>query len=109
MWINDVKLLSDVTYKNYMKVRDNLSVNIVITVLTAIILIVEWSLLSTPLSGDAQTSQASPSKDVKKKMPTSGGALDVLLDSSPNPLTTVQNSNLKVTFLKKGTMSVQPH
>ena len=40
---------------------------------------------------------------------TSGGTLDVKLESTPNPIKSGQETNYKVTFLQKGTDTVQVH
>jgi hypothetical protein len=41
--------------------------------------------------------------------PTSGGILDVKLEPMPNPIKSGQETNYKVTFLQKGTDTVQVH
>jgi hypothetical protein len=41
--------------------------------------------------------------------PTSGGTLDVKLESTPNPIKSDQETNYKITFLQKGTNTVQVH
>jgi ABC-type antimicrobial peptide transport system permease subunit len=53
----------------------------------------------------AQTTNA-PSGDIKS---TSGGTLDVKLESTPNPIRSSQETNYKVTFLQKDTDTVQVH
>jgi hypothetical protein len=40
---------------------------------------------------------------------TSGGAVDISLQPSPEPPTNNAQSQFKVSFLKKGTSSIQPH
>ncbi len=40
---------------------------------------------------------------------TNGGAVDILLQPSPEPPTNNAQSEFKVSFLKKGTSSIQPH
>lgn len=40
---------------------------------------------------------------------TSGGSLDVKLEPTPNPIKSGQGTNYKVTFLQKGTSTVQVH
>ena len=67
-------------------------------VLTAILC---WSSLSS--ISLVQTSGL-PSEDIK---PTSGGTLDVKLEPIPSPIESGQETNYKVTFLQKGTVTVQ--
>jgi hypothetical protein len=66
------------------------------------IITVYWSSLLFSL---AQTTNAI-STDIKQ---TSGGTLDVKLESTPNPIKSGQETNYKVTFLQKGTDTVQVH
>jgi hypothetical protein len=53
----------------------------------------------------AQTTNA-PFGDISS---TSGGTLDVKLESTPNPIKSGQETNYKVTFLQKVTDTVQVH
>jgi uncharacterized GH25 family protein len=53
--------------------------------------------------------QTSISTDGTKKTATSGGTLDVKLEPSPNPIKSGQEIKYKVTFLQKGTDTVQVH
>jgi hypothetical protein len=69
-------------------------------VLTAILC---WSSLSS--ISLVQTSGL-PSEDIK---PTSGGTLDVKLEPIPSPIESGQETNYKVTFLQKGTGTIQVH
>ena len=69
-------------------------------VLTAILC---WSSLSS--ISLVQTSGL-PSGDIK---PTSGGTLDVKLEPIPSPIESGQETNYKVTFLQKGTGTIQVH
>jgi hypothetical protein len=57
----------------------------------------------------ASHAQTSTSTDDTKKTTTSGGTLDVRLEPSPNPIKSGQETNYKVTFLQKGTDTVQVH
>src|ERR671916_175472 len=66
------------------------------------IITVYWSSL---LFSFAQTTNAI-STDIKQ---TSGGTLDVKLESTPSPIKSGQETNYKVTFLQKGTDTVQVH
>jgi hypothetical protein len=43
------------------------------------------------------------------KKQTSGGALDVILQPSPQPIVHTSQTSLKVKFLTKGSETVQPH
>ena len=58
---------------------------------------------SSLLFSFAQTTNA-PFGDISS---TSGGTLDVKLESTPNPIKSGQETNYKVTFLQKGTDTVQ--
>jgi hypothetical protein len=60
---------------------------------------------SSLLFSFAQTTNA-PFGDTSS---TSGGTLDVKLESTPNPIKSGQETNYKVTFLQKGTDTVQVH
>ncbi|HJR48806.1 MAG TPA: hypothetical protein VJ799_11680 [Nitrososphaeraceae archaeon] len=60
---------------------------------------------SSLLFSFAQTTNA-PFGDISS---TSGGTLDVKLESTPNPIKSGQETNYKVTFLQKGTDTVQVH
>ena len=60
---------------------------------------------SSSLFSFAQTTNA-PFGDISS---TSGGTLDVKLESTSNPIKSGQETNYKVTFLQKGTDTVQVH
>ena len=60
---------------------------------------------SSLLFSFAQTTNAIPT-NVKQ---TSGGTLDVKLESTPNPIKSGQETDYKVTLLQKGTDTVQVH
>jgi hypothetical protein len=60
---------------------------------------------SSLLFSFSQTTNA-PFGDISS---TSGGTLDVKLESTPNPIKSGQETNYKVTFLQKGTDTVQVH
>jgi hypothetical protein len=53
--------------------------------------------------------QTSTSTDDIKKTTTSGDTLDVKLEPSPNPIKSGQDTKFKISFLKKGTDTVQVH
>src|SRR5215207_5664688 len=57
----------------------------------------------------ASHAQTSPSTGDAKKTTTSGGTLDVRLEPSPNPIKSSQETKYKVTFLQKGTDTIQVH
>jgi hypothetical protein len=57
----------------------------------------------------ASHAQTSSSTDEVKKTTTSDGTLDVKLEPSPNQIKSGQETNYKVTFLQKGTDTVQVH
>jgi hypothetical protein len=60
-------------------------------------------------SASVSQAQTSTSSDDTKKTTTSGGTLDVKLEPSPNPIKSGQETKYKVTFLQKGTDTVQVH
>ena len=68
------------------------------------------SILGLPLLAYGQsTSSSSPAESNNMKKQTSGGALDVVLQLSPQPVGHTDPTSLKVQFLTKGTSTVQPH
>lgn len=52
---------------------------------------------------------SSASGEYTETTTTSGGTLDVKLEPTPNPIKSGQETNYKVTFLQKGTETVQVH
>ena len=60
---------------------------------------------SSLLFSFAQTTNA-PFGDISS---TSGGTLDVKIESTPNPIKSGQETNYKITFIQKGTDTVQVH
>lgn len=75
-----------------------------------------FSIFISPFLSYAQTSPASTSSDsgasgsaggMKKQ--TSGGALDIVLQASPQPAGHTSPTSLKVEFMTKGTGAIQPH
>ena len=52
---------------------------------------------------------SSASVEYTETATTSGGTLDVKLEPTPNPIKSSQETNYKVTFLQKGTETVQVH
>ena len=69
------------------------------------LLITAGGIISVPvkLSTFAQTSSGG------MKRTTNGGALDINLQPSPQPIAIKGQTSFKVTFLQKGTDKVQPH
>jgi hypothetical protein len=53
--------------------------------------------------------QSPPGSGGNMKKTTSGGALDILLQPSPQPIGHTAPTSFKVSFLQKGTDTVQPH
>ena len=71
---------------------------------------ISFGIIGLPLLVYGQTSpsdKAGSNGDLKKQ--TSGGALDVVLQPSPQPVAHTGPTSLKVQFLTKGTSTVQPH
>ena len=78
--------------------------------LLSLLLVIAVTLVfsSSTLSTYAQApSSSAPNSSMKKT--TSGGALDVVLQPSPEPIGHTAPTSFKVTFLQKGTDKVQPH
>ena len=73
--------------------------------------------LSLTLTYAQTPPSSSPSADIgagaasggNMKKTTSGGALDILLQPSPQPIGHTAPTSFKVSFLQKGTDTVQPH
>jgi hypothetical protein len=84
---------------------------LIVLLLTAGIFSISTKLLSSNLTY-AQTSSTSSSSstgtgDLKKT--TSAGALDILLQISPQPIGHTDPTSFKIKFMTKGTDTVQPH
>jgi hypothetical protein len=62
----------------------------------------------TPSSSSSSAGTGAASGGNMKKI-TSGGALDILLQPSPQPIGHTAPTSFKVSFLQKGTDTVQPH
>src|ERR687884_2288057 len=86
----------------------NLLVTLVLMACSFSILIVFPSLTYAQTSSSSSSSGSNNSNDNMKKQ-TSGGALDVVLQPSPQPVSHTGPTSLKVQFLTKGTSTVQPH
>jgi hypothetical protein len=67
-----------------------------------------FDLCLASLASDSHA-QASTPTDETQKTTTSGGTLDVKLEPSPNPIKNGQETSFKLTFLQKGTDTVQVH
>jgi hypothetical protein len=76
-----------------------------LNILLVALLIIAAGIISLPvtLSTFAQTSSGGMKKT------TNGGALDVLLQPSPQPVGRTSQTLLKVQFMTKGSGAVQPH
>src|SRR5919205_2876587 len=86
----------------------NLLITLVLMACSFSILIVFPSLTYAQSSSSSSSSGSNNSNDNMKKQ-TSGGALDVVLQLSPQPVGHTDPTSLKVQFLTKGTSAVQPH
>src|SRR5918911_3631932 len=86
----------------------NLLITLVLMACSFSILIVFPSLTYAQSSSSSSSSGSNNSNDNMKKQ-TSGGALDVVLQPSPQPVSHTGPTSLKVQFLTKGTSTVQPH
>src|SRR5919202_5345492 len=79
-------------------------------ILTSIMIYGIVSILGLPLLTYGQSSKSSsPTESNNMKKQTSGGALDVVLQPSPQPVSHTASTSLKVQLLTKGTSTVQPH
>jgi hypothetical protein len=81
----------------------SIAIGILMMLISSTLILYSGSLASV---SHAQTS--TPTNDAKKTT-TSGGTLDVKLEASPNPIKSGQETKYKVTFLQKGTDTVQVH
>ena len=71
---------------------------------------ISFGIIGFPLLVYAQTSSGKVgSNNGNLKKQTSGGALGVLVQPSPQPVSHTGPTSLKVQFLTKGTDTVQPH
>ena len=79
-------------------------------ILSSVMIYSILSVLGLPLVTYGQSSSSSsPTESINMKKQTSGGALDVVLQPSPQPVSHTGPALLKVQFLTKGTSTVQPH
>src|SRR5919199_495495 len=79
-------------------------------ILSSVMIYSILSVLGLPLVTYGQSSSSSsPTESINMKKQTSGGALDVVLQPSPQPVSHTGPTSLKVQFLTKGTSTVQPH
>ena len=90
----------------FINMSRNSGISMGINTLTLIFTILVLSYASLASVSHAQTST---SADDTKKTTTSSGTLDVQLEPSPNPIKSGQETKYKVTFLQKGTDTVQVH
>ena len=70
---------------------------------------ISFGTIELPLLVYSQTSDNDGSNNGDLKKQTSGGALGVLIQPSPQPVGHNGPTSLKVQFLTKGTNTVQPH
>jgi hypothetical protein len=92
--------------------RDSMKGLLVALVLTASIfsiLIVLPSLTYAQTSPTSSSSGSGSNSNGNMKKQTSGGALDVILQPSPQPVVHTRQTSLKVQFMTKGSETVQPH
>ena len=73
------------------------------------ILIALPSLTYAQASPTSSSSGSSSNSNCNMKKQTSGGALDVILQPSPQPIGHTSQTSLKVQFMTKGSNTVQPH
>jgi hypothetical protein len=90
-------------FRNMRKSGISIAIGILMMLISSTLILYSGSLASV---SHAQTS--TPTNDAKKTT-TSGGTLDVKLEASPNPIKSGQETKYKVTFLQKGTDTVQVH
>ena len=79
--------------------------------LALVLISASFTVVGLPLLAYGQNSSPSSSggSNNSMKKQTSGGALDVILQPSPQPVGHSEQTSLKVQFLTKGTSTVQPH
>jgi hypothetical protein len=90
----------------FINMRRNSGISMGISILMLIFTILVLCCASLASVSHAQTST---STDNAKQTTTPGGTLDVKLEPSPNPIKSGQETKYKVTFLQKGTDTVQVH
>jgi hypothetical protein len=64
---------------------------------------------ASPMSSSSSGSGSNDSNNGNMEKQTSGGALDVILQLSPQPVGHTGQTSLKVEFMTKGSGTVQPH
>ncbi|MGB7558347.1 MAG: hypothetical protein WBM37_07485, partial [Nitrososphaeraceae archaeon] len=87
------------------------NVNIIAIALVEVMIICAFTTAAVPSKVDAQANDLSTSKADKNKTPavSSGGSIDVSLEATPNPVRSGEETQYKITFLKKNTDTVQVH
>ena len=90
----------------FRNMRQNSGISMGISILMLIFTILVLCCASLASASNAQTPT---STDDARKTTTSGGTLDVKLEPTPNPIKSGQETKYKVSFLKKGTDTVQVH
>jgi hypothetical protein len=94
--------------RSKMDSMQNLLITLVLVACFFSMLIVFPSLTYAQSFSSSSSSGSNNSNDNMKKQ-TSSGALDVVLQPSPQPVSHTGPTSLKVQFLTKGTSTVQPH
>jgi len=82
---------------------------LIVLLLTAGIFSISTKLLSSNLTYAQTSSTPSSSGTGDLKKTTSAGALDILLQISPQPIGHTDPTSFKIKFMTKGTYTVQPH
>jgi len=87
------------------------NVNIIAIALVAVMIVCAFTTAAVPSKVDAQANNLSTSKADKNKTAavSSGGSIDVSLETTPNPVRSGEETQYKITFLKKNTDTVQVH
>jgi hypothetical protein len=87
------------------------NINILAIALVAVMIACALTTAAVPSNVDAQANDLSISKADKNKTAagSSGGSIDVSLEPTPNPVKSGEETQYKITFLKKNTDTVQVH
>ena len=89
------------------------NVNIIAIALVEVMIVCAcaFTTAAVPSKVDAQANDLSTSKADKNKTAavSSGGSIDVALETTPNPVKSGEKTQYKITFLKKNTDTVQVH
>ena len=74
---------------------------------STLVILPSWTYAQTSPTSSSSGSGSNSNGNMKKQ--TSGGALDVILQPSPQPVKHTGKTSLKVEFMTKGSDTVQPH